>query len=60
MAFSNLHPACLFDKAMVRVIYSIWEVAQMYSVCQVYNGTQGHYQTGRNHLTVMDFRVSGK
>ena len=56
----TLIPNCKWDLAMVRTLYMLWELAQMFSCTQVFND---HFTTsirGRNYLTLLDFRVTGK
>lgn len=59
IAFTNLHPACHWDKAMCKIIYNLWEICQMFSAAQEFNGRFCPYQKGRAHLQLNDFRISG-
>ena len=60
ISFTNAHPLCLWDKAMCRIIYLVWELCQMFSITQQYNGRFCPYQKGRAYLLVTDFRISRK
>ena len=57
--FTNLHETCKWDFAMVKLIYTIWEVCQMHGCAISWNGVFGQYSRNRCFFTVMDFRVSG-
>ena len=54
--FTHIHPESLWDRAIVRLIISLWELCQTYNVAMVYNG---EFHRGRNHLCLQDFRVTG-
>lgn len=55
--FTNLNSK--WDDDMARIIYLIWETCQMFGICQWPNGKYGQVTRGRNHLMVLDFRISG-
>ena len=54
--FSHIHPDSLWDRCIVRLILSLWELCQTYGVAMVYTG---EFSRGRNHLNLQDFRITG-
>ena len=56
--FTALGPDCRWNLKMAKIVHLLWEVAQLNAINLPL--TTGYDVIVQNHVSLMDFRISGK